>query len=266
MARSSLKNIIQLLDEDLNNSGTPESEFLRDLKKTIEKDNAATRRKGSNYHKPSGMHCMRAMYYQRVEAEKDLEDTPYTLVGICNSGTDIHEHTQVFVSKMKDYGFDCQYIDVGQFVTDRNIPDVKVIAKSGMETKLFHESLQMSFLCDGIIKYKGKYYILEIKTEISNKWYNRRDVDPKHYDQATAYSTALGLDDVIFVYINRDNLDMKAFMFTPSKDMKKELTTKILTCEDYVSKHITPPKPAGIEPSQCQKWYCKYRTQCRKDG
>lgn len=265
MARNSLKNIIQMLEDEANSVDAPESEFLRDLKKTIEKDNVATRRKGSNYHKPSGMHCMRAMYYQRVDAEKDPEDTPYTLVGICNSGTDIHEHTQIFVSKMKEYGFDCEYVDVAEYVKSHNIPDVTIVSKSGMETKLFHETLKMSFLCDGIIKYKGNYYILEIKTEISTKWYNRKGVDPKHYDQATAYSTALGLDNVIFLYINRDNLDMKSYMFTVSNDMKMDFTGKILTCEDYVAKHITPPKPEGIEPSQCQKWYCKHRNKCRMD-
>ena len=242
---------------------TVESNFLRDLKYSIEKDDQVNKRKGSNFYKPSSMNCIRSMYYTRIEAEQDEEQMPYTLIGICNSGTDTHERLQTAVSKMKDYDIDCEYIDVGKYVNRRKKlkENIEVVSKSGMETKLFHKKLKMSFLCDGIIKYKGKYYILEIKTEISNKWYTRKGVDPKHYNQATAYSLSLGIPDVIFLYVNRDNLDMKTFKFTPTDDMKMELESKIITCEDYVEKNITPERPEGVSCA-----YCRFVTQCRKDG
>ena len=80
------------------------------------------------------------------------------------------------------------------------------------ETKLYDKNLNMSFLCDGIIRYKDKYYILELKTEASFKFNSRSDVDPKHHNQGTAYSHEFGIDDVIFIYINRDILDMKPYM------------------------------------------------------
>lgn len=266
MARNSLKNIIQMLDESEDINST-EATFLRDLKRTIELDDQANKRPGSNYHKPSSMNCIRSMYYNRVQAERDEESVPYTLIGICSSGTDTHERLQTAVSRMKDYGIDCEYVDVGKYVNRRKKikENVEVVEKSGMETKLFHKKLNMSFLCDGIIKYSGEYYILEIKTEISNKWYGRQGVDPKHYNQATAYSLSLGLNKVLFLYVNRDNLDMKTFMFEVTDEMKMDLESKIISCEDYVEKKQVPPKP-DIGPAQCQKWYCKYQAQCRKDG
>ena len=122
----------------------------------------------------------------------------------------------------------------------------------------------MSFLCDGIIKYKDKYYIVEFKSESTSKWYNRQGVDPFHYNQATAYSLSLELGNVIFVYINRDRFDFKTYMFKPIDDMKQELVGRIETCDNYVSKMITPPKPIDIERKTCE--YCSYRTQCRKDN
>ena len=237
MARRSVKNIIQMLEEDSETSSV-QSQFLRDLKRTIELEEQANKRKGSNYYKPSGMNCMRAMYYTRIEAETDKEDIPYTLVGICNSGTDIHERTQKYVDAMNKHGFDCEYVDVATYIQEHDLKNIEIVQKCGMETKLFHTSLKMSFLVDGIIKYQGKYYILELKTEISNKWYNRDGVDPKHYNQATAYSLALGIEDVIFVYINRDNLDMKSFMYSPTKEEKIKLETKLVKCEWHV-KHKT---------------------------
>lgn len=264
MARSSLKNIIQMLEETPE-AGKVESKFLMDLKHCIEVDEKTNKRKGSNYHKPSGMHCIRSMYYRRVDAPVDPDDTSYILIGICNSGTDTHERLQTYVSKMNDYGIDCEYVNVGEYVKKNKIKNVEVVSQCGMETKLFHKKLNMSFLCDGIIKYEGKYYILEIKTEMSTKWYNRRGVDPKHYDQATCYSEALGLEDVLFLYVNRDNLDLKTFMFHVTDELRNKMVTKIKECEKYVKKQLPPPKP-DIEPAQCKKWYCPYMSQCRKDG
>ena len=122
----------------------------------------------------------------------------------------------------------------------------------------------MSFLCDGIIWYRGHYYILELKTESIYKWQSRQGVDPAHYNQAIAYSAALGLDEVIFIYINRDLLDMKAFLFTVTDDMKQELVGKIEECDSYVKKRTTPPKPTNIDRKTCE--YCQYKKACRRDG
>ena len=161
---------------------------------------------------------------------------------------------------MVNNGLDCEYVSVPDFLQSRGIEDIEVIDATGIETKLYHKKLNMSFLTDGIIKYKGRYYILELKTETSFKWGSRKGVDPKHYNQATAYSIAFGLDDVIFVYINRDILDMKAFMLEVSSDMKNDLIGKITNCDDYVSKGEVPPKPTEASPKFCQ--YCAYRSLC----
>lgn len=268
MARSSLKNVCRLIQEATVQLPVEQS-FLADLKRSIELSDKANGRKPSPTYKPSSMHCIRNMYYQRTGAEQDEETTTYTLIGICNSGSDIHQRIQQATLDMSENGIDCEYIDVSQFVLQRNIENLDIVqypsfALKQYETKLFHRGLNMSFLCDGIIRYKGKYYILELKTESVNKWISRKGVDPKHYAQATAYSLAFGLPDVIFIYINRDMLDMKAFLFTPTDDMKAELVGKISNCEGYVERQQTPPKPTDLPRSVCE--YCSYKTACRRDG
>ena len=105
---------------------------------------------------------------------------------------------------------------------------------------------------------------MELKTERSYKFSNRKDVDPSHYRQGTAYSIAFNISEVLFVYINRDVLDMKAFMFIPTDDMKQELIGYIDECDGYVKRMITPPKPELVEKKTCS--YCQYKSQCRKDG
>ena len=165
---------------------------------------------------------------------------------------------------MKECGIDCEYIDVAKFVKSRGLDYLDIVSKQGMETKLYHKDLHMSFLCDGIIRYKGHYYVLEIKTEASFKWNNRTGVDKHHYRQGTSYSVAFGLPDVMFLYINRDVLDMKSYIFTPTDEMKQDLVGTIEDCEGYVQRLVCPPKPEDVDKKTCE--YCGYKTRCRKDG
>lgn len=261
MARNSLKNVFRLIDEAKQLQSVEQS-FLSDLKRSIELTDEKNSRKPSQTYKPSSMNCIRNMYFQVTGQEPDKANSSACLVGICESGTDRHERVQNAVSHMKDNGIDCEYVDVAKFVKSRNLDYLEVVSKQGHETKLYHKTLNMSFLCDGIIRYKGKYYILEIKTESIYKWQNRHGVNEAHHNQATAYSTALGIDEVIFLYINRDNTDMKSFLFTVTDSMKAELVGKIEKCDEYVKNLTCPPKPENADNKMCQ--YCSYRNSCRK--
>lgn len=263
MARNSLKNVAKLI-ASAKEEIPVEQQFLNDLKRSIEIDADSGYSLPSKTYKPSGMNCIRASYYQVSGIEPDKSSSNYTLVGICNSGTDIHVRIQTAVERMKENGMDCEYIDVQQFVNSRRLTDtLQIVSKNGMETKLYHKKLNMSFMCDGIIRYKNHYYILELKTENSYKFMNRKGVDPSHYHQGTAYSIAFGLDEVLFVYISRDVLDMKAFMFNVTDEMKQELIGYITDCDGYVARKIVPPKPEDVAKKTCN--YCIYKTQCGKD-
>lgn len=263
MARQAFKNICRLIDS-AKEEVAPEQSFLSDLKRSIELTNDKASRAPSKTYKPSSMTCIRNMYYQVTGQPQDPQASNYTLVGICNSGTDIHERIQKYVDDMKNNDIDCEYINVADYVKQRNLDYLEVVEQKGMETKLYNKVLNMSFLCDGIIRYKGKYYILELKTESSYKWQGRKDVDPKHYAQGTAYSLVFKIDEVLFVYINRDILDMKAFMFKPTDEMRGALVDKILECDNYVSEGKVPPKPEDVPKSSCE--YCSFRLTCRAQG
>lgn len=257
--RDSLKSVMRLI-ESAKQELPVEEDFLHDLTRSIEMSANKGARKPSQSYKPSSMNCIRNMWYQIVGADQDEGTVSYSAVGITNSGSDIHERIQTAVSDMKSNGLDCEYVDVAEYVKSRGLDYLDIIAKQGMETKLYHKTLNMRFLCDGIIRYKGRFYILELKTETSGKWYSRQGVDPKHYNQGIAYSIAFGLDNVIFVYINRDFLTMKSFMFTVTDDMKQTLIGKIEECDSYVKALKVPPKPDDASNKLCA--YCAYRSKC----
>lgn len=261
MARNSLKAVCKLI-EQAKDELTPDQSFLVDLKHSIEAEDKKSARKPSQTYKPSSMKCIRNMYFQVTGAEPTEEKNSYCMIGICNSGSDIHSRIQDAVDKMKDNGIDCEYVDVAEYVTSRNLTDLTIREKHGAETKLYHEKLNMSFMCDGIIRYNGHYYILEIKTEASFKWNKRTGVDEKHYAQGTAYSIAFNIPEVMFLYINRDILDMKTYIFVPTQEQKEELINKILACDNYVAMKTVPPMPDDIDKRRCD--YCSYRNLCKE--
>ena len=267
MANSRLKSVLKLIDA-VKEEIPVEQSFLNDLCRSIEMDAKASQRLPSKTYKPSSMNCIRNMFYQVTGHPQDESETSYALVGICNSGTDIHKRVQDAVLQMKKYGMDCEYINVADFVRTRNLEYLTIVSEPNptvgdYETKLYHNNLKLSFLCDGIIKYKDKYYILELKTESAYKWQSRTGVDPKHFAQGTSYSIAFNIPNVIFVYISRDVLSMKSYMFTPTDEMKEELLGKISECDNYVKKNTLPPIPENISKSVCE--YCNYRASCKGD-
>lgn len=260
MSRDSLKNVMRLID--ISNTSRPvEENFLNDLKVAIETIDSSNSRPPSKTYKPSSMQCMRNMWFQVTGATPDGPSSSYTGICICNSGSDIHTRIQNYIAEMEGIGIDCVYVDVADFVRSRNLSYLEIKARVGNEVKLYHKGLNMSFMTDGILRYRDRYYILEIKTETGTKFYSRSGVDPKHFDQATAYSIAFGLDDVVFLYVNRDMCDMKSFMLHVTQEMRDNLISRIRECDGYKERGIMPPKPEGLPKSVCN--YCLYRKRCR---
>jgi CRISPR/Cas system-associated exonuclease Cas4 (RecB family) len=217
--------------------------------------------KPSQKYKPSSLHCMRNMYYQMIGADVDKQSTKTSeMFSICESGEDRHIRIQRAISKMKSYGIDCEFIDVEDYVSENNL-DLKVTSKKEFETKLYDEKRNLIFLCDGIIKYKGKYYILEIKTESSYKFMQRDNSDDLHKYQSYAYSLELKIDDVIFIYENRDLCSKKTFLVHITDENRQEIADRLSKCDEYVAEHIAPPKEESVTNKTCQ--YCEYKTICK---
>lgn len=263
MARNSLKSVSRLID--IANTDIPIAEqFRTDLCRSMEITSEKSSGLPSKTFKPSSMTCKRGCYYQIMGVQPDESKSTYTMIGICDSGSDIHVRTQTAVMQMKDNGMDCEWVDVENFVKSRGLDYLEIRSKTNTETKLYDTRYNISFMCDGIIRYKGKYYILEIKTETSGKWYSRDGVNPKHYNQAISYSNSLQLDDVLFLYIDRDMTNKKAYMYHVTDEMRASLVDFIEDTNKYVAMQVVPPKPEDAGRSKCN--YCAYISQCKKDG
>lgn len=219
--------------------------------------------KPTKTYKPSSLNCLRQMYYQIIGADVDEESSKTSdFYGICESGTDRHERIQEVIKNMQKMGVDCEFVDVSQYVKEHNLPLI-VLSSGEYETKLFDEKRNLVFLCDGIIQYKKKYYILEIKTESSYKWMSRTGVDPNHKLQSFAYSLELQIPDILFVYENRDICTKKCYHVIISDEDRSYISDRLEMCESYVKETKVPPKEETVSSKICQ--YCAYRSVCKKD-
>jgi CRISPR/Cas system-associated exonuclease Cas4 (RecB family) len=266
MSNIKFKDICKLINVSKNQDSEKSIAdfFVSDLEYSIRKQNQLNKETiVSKTYKPSSLHCIRNMYYQVTGAEvDDISDVSAELIGIGESGTDRHCRIQEAICHMKDNGIDCEYVDVESYIKEFNLPDLVVVEKTDYETKLINTKYNFRFLCDGIIKYRGKYYILEIKTEISFKWNNRTSVDPSHYNQATAYALNFGINNIIFLYENRDTCAKKCYLYNVTNSQIDNLISLISDCDSYVSKLVVPPKPDNLKYNSKICNYCSYKNRC----
>lgn len=251
-----LKDLARLIDEAVRQK-TPEQEFLHWLNEAYARLNPNTQ--PSRTYKPSSLGgCMRRVVY---EVTGEPIDPGYSDPSIAESGTDRHARIQYVVSQMKDLGYDVEWVDVEEYLKIRPQTGTRVVEKRGYETKLYNEVLNLSFMCDGIIRFKGRYYLLEIKTEANFKWQGRVAPEEKHRYQAAAYSVCLGIDQVIFIYEGRDFCTRKAFLYeVTEQDKQEKVLGYIEACNDYIAKGLLPPK-TGFK-SECS--YCMFTAACRE--
>ena len=265
-SRKSISNIIKSI-ERVQNTCSVDEQFLRDLNESIEKTDLKNQRDPSRTYKPSGMNCIRSCFYSIAGFPISKQVRPASSCGICESGTDRHIRIQQALEDMRGNGFDLDYIDVETYIHQNHLEDkLNIIGKSGMETKLYMPSLNMSVMTDGIIKYNGEYFIFEFKTEIPHKFYKRTNIDSSHISQGTAYSCAFGINRVMFLYENRATCDRKAYILNVTDEMQQNrIYGFIEKCNSYINDKIVPPMPSDeFVLKKCG--YCPYQALCAKHG
>jgi CRISPR/Cas system-associated exonuclease Cas4 (RecB family) len=265
MKKNSLKNIHRLINLSASTSPANES-FVVDLKSTIERvdqENSKNRKASTGYN-PSGIQCIRSMYYKTTGAVKSDDRATAELIGMGEVGSARHLKIQEAICEMARFGIDCDFVKPSKYIKSRGLDYLQILNELDYETLIYYPYLNLKFLTDGIIKYAGQYYILEIKTETMYKWQNRTSVEPSHIEQAICYSIAYNINQVMFLYESRDTLGKKAYIVEVTDEMKEEIISRIETCDSYVKQLKVPPKPKNITKKMCA--YCAYKKVCEKDG
>ena len=252
--------------------------FLTDVMSAIEVLDRKGRRMPSRTYKPSSMVCMRQMYYMVTGEKPDESRTDYASVGMADTGTRRHVAIQDAIAAMAEMGYDWKYLDVEEYLREKQAHgkclDVQVVGKRGVETQLRHKTLNISFMCDGIVRYipSGEDFLFEFKNQISFKYGHddkqpcavaKSHVDDAHEDQVCTYCMALDLNRALVLYENRDNCNLECpEVFEVTDEMKQARVDKILECDSYVERQVPPPMHHDKKPCR----WCQYQTACKKHG
>ena len=252
-----IKTLLNLIKDKVETL-PPEQSFLADLKATVSACNP--HRKGSKSFKPSSLQCARQNYFVKIDAPLDACMPDYSGQRICETGSSSHESIQYYVSQMQKHGKPCEWVDVETYIRDHGLTYLEIRGKKDFETKLYDTRYDISFLCDGIIRYKGKCYILEIKTETDSKGLYREEADMYHKNQSVAYSLALKINDVMWIYEERNFCVPKTFHTVVTEEDRVKL---IMFFEEVLQavKDMKPPKKCTSRKT-CE--YCRYKSICRQ--
>lgn len=254
-----------------SNETLPANEaFLCALGEAIVGERNETNHAPSTDYTPSGLNCIRQMWYKRRRTAPEPSADNYQDVGASATGIARHEAIQSALLYMNQHSNRFLYIDVSEYVNKKHESgkclDVVVTGMSGAETKLYDKKRHINFRCDGII-YDSRdkhFYLFEFKNQISYKAADKLSVDTAHYCQVHCYCAELDLDDAFVVYENRDTCQLyipEILHVTPYN--KQAILSKIDECEKLAISGTLPARPQ-MSAKECQ--WCRYRKQCRADG
>lgn len=220
---------------------------------------------------PSKMYCSVYEVFRLQGVPMSAEEESFESRGYAESGNARHQAIQKFLIEHPDV----EWIDPAKYVKENNLPFMvkpsykvtKLIKKhpdiieeeakeilGEYEVNLVHTKQPLSFKLDGLIKYKGEYYILEIKT-IGKKDFSKIPLD-KHQAQGKTYSFLLKIDKIAWVYECREDFKIKvAFQLVREEErakMRDLLNSIILNREN--------PKVLERNLQKCS--YCRYKPHC----
>lgn len=211
---------------------------------------------------PSSFRCSRLSWFRLRGVQPDSITKPDKVLDFtAQLGTACHETIQSNLSTM--LGDD--WIDVGEYLDHYNPDYTYTVEKSGFETHIETMYPPFRFACDGIIRWKDKLYLLEIKTSEFSSFDALTDPKGEHVDQIKCYSTLLGLSDVLVLYQDRQYGGLKCYELHISDNDHRHVLDKCKHIMDMVEANLAPERlPKG--DSWCTSSHCPYYNKCKEWG
>lgn len=244
------------------NSATS-SEFLEFYESFVDSKILARRSEASSQtFAPSSFRCMRRSWFRLRGVQPDIpKEADRRLEFSAELGTACH---RVIQSNLKEALKD-DWIDVVQYLKDHPIPYAYSVEEDDLETKVHIENPPINFACDGIIRWKDKYYLLEIKTSEYGSFQDLTDVKSQHVEQIKTYASLLNLNNILVVYQDRMYGELKVYemiLHDSERDHILETMDYVLQCVEY---NIAPEGlPKG--DSWCTPNMCPYFEKCKEYG
>lgn len=208
---------------------------------------------------PSQMRCDRISWFRLRGVQPDKVSIPdRTLDFSAKVGTACHEIIQNRLAHCSDV----EWLSPNQFLSDQSY-DFSY-DKNGYEYQIeIRYPFPIRFACDGIIRFQGKVYLLEIKTSEFSSFQELIEPKPKHMDQIRCYATLLDVDNVLVLYVDRQYGSLKCFEIVISDGEKQAVRDKMTHVMDLVEANIAPEKLPKGDPD-CNSNMCPYYEKCKQ--
>lgn len=209
---------------------------------------------------PSQIRCKRVSWFRLrgviPETETTVDrGTNFTAI----VGTACHQHIQEILCKK----LGADWVDVEQYFGLKRLPYKYSCAKNGFETQItITEPVPIKFAPDGIIYWKDKYWLLEIKTSEYSSFDKLSNIKPQHLDQVKCYATLLDIHNVLVLYQDRMYGNLKCFEVTITEDDMSAMWYMFREVQDYAKMNIAPERP--IDRKYCNPSYCRYYNKCKE--
>lgn len=212
----------------------------------------------------SSFRCDRLSWFRLRGTQPDTIKNPDKQLNFtAQIGTACH---RIIQSNLKSALGD-DWIDVGEYINSIEFPYEYEINtdESGFESQITIVDPPVRFSCDGVIRWRDKLYLLEIKTSEFSSWSDMTDPKAEHVDQVKCYATLLHLHDVIFLYQDRQYGDFKCYEVHVTDDDMTQIKDRMKYVLDMVRKNLAPdPLPKGDK--WCSESMCPYHKKCKEYG
>lgn len=241
------------------NSSTS-SEFLDYYENAV--DNfirAKESEKPSQTFAPSSIRCKRVSWFRLRGVETEAETrVDRGLQFTADIGTACHHIIQsTLINSLKD-----DWLNVKDYLATLNPPYKYACEQLGFETRIEISDPPIQFASDGIIRFKGELFLLEIKSCDHASFEKISDVKPNHLDQVKCYCTLLHLHRALVMYIDRQYGDIKCYEVVVTDSDMQDIWKMFKDVQECVKMNIAPPKPKDTR--YCTPSYCRYYERCKQ--
>ena len=214
---------------------------------------------------PSSFRCKRIQWFRLRGVQPDKPKTADVVLDFTAIvGTALHRMVQqTLAAALGD-----RWVNVEDYVRE-HCPHLKdciiTLDPESGETQIEIQDPPVRFACDGIIRWKDEYILVEIKSSEFSSWQELTDPKPQHVDQTKCYCSLLGLKRTFFMYIDRQYGGMKCYDCKYAESMLQLVWTDMKEIQELAEYHICPDAlPKG--DSWCTPAHCKYYVKCAQYG
>lgn len=212
--------------------------------------------------------CIRQIWYEMLRYPRTGKWKAKSIRTL-EIGTALHEWVQEKIFMQVD--FPISLVPVNELVVwgqegieffneQQNKKENRPAMEIGFVDKRWTERYFIYGIVDGIIHFENRDMIFEFKTINPSDFEYLFEPLEDHKKQAALYALSLGINNIMFLYLNKGNSQWKAFHYIVTQEQKDWALNRIQLIDKYLINRILPEKE---ENNYCN--FCAYKNICNEN-